>query len=199
MIPIQNTLVSNELIEKKFVCDLQRCKGACCVQGESGAPLEEEELEIIEKIYPYLNPYLTAEGIQAIEQKGLYEMDADGDWVTPLIGDKGACAYTIYEKGIAQCGIEKAFKDGKTDFQKPVSCHLYPVRVAKYKNYDAVNYHKWEICTPACSFGKQMKVPVFQFVKNALIRKFGKEWFGELENFASAKDRKKNIPVEKFS
>lgn len=185
MIPIGNTLVSDEIIKEKFVCDLNKCKGACCVEGESGAPLEEEELEILERIYDDVKPYLTKEGIKAIEKKGCYHKDSDGDWVTPLIKAKGACAYTIFDPdasgGIAQCGIEKAYREGKTDFQKPVSCHLYPVRITKYKEYDAVNYHEWEICAPACKLGKQLKVPVYVFLKDSLVRKYGISWYEELK------------------
>jgi hypothetical protein len=181
MLPVGNTLVSEAVISAKFVCDLKRCKGACCVEGESGAPLEKEELKKLESVYPHVKPYLTAEGIAALEEKGLYLIDDDGDYVTPLIGNGGACAFTVYENGIAACGIEKAFNDGKIDFRKPVSCHLYPVRITQYKNYDAVNYHEWEICAPACKLGKQLKIPVYKFVKDALIRKYGEKWYQELE------------------
>ena len=173
MIPINNTIVSDELIKEKFVCDLNKCKGACCVEGESGAPLEKEELEILEKIYDKVKPYLTPKGIAAIEEQGLFLKDSDDDWVTPLINSDGACAYTIFENGIAQCGIEKAYSEGKTNFQKPVSCHLYPVRITKHKEYDAVNYHEWEICSPACSLGKKLK--------DSLVRKYGTNWYEELK------------------
>lgn len=181
MIPIGNTIVSDEIIKEKFVCDLIKCKGACCVEGASGAPLEEEELEILENIYDKVKPYLTKEGIEAVEEYGLYIKDSDGDLVTPLINGYGACAYTIFEKGIAQCGIEKAYRDGKIDFQKPVSCHLYPVRITKYKEYDAVNYHEWEICSHACSLGKKLKVPVYVFLKDSLVRKYGTAWYDQLK------------------
>jgi len=190
MIPIGNTIVSDEVIKEKFVCDLSKCKGACCVEGESGAPLEEEELEILEKIYDDVKPYLTKEGITAIEKKGYYHKDSDGDWVTPLVKAKGACAYTIFENGIAQCGIEKAYREGKIDFQKPVSCHLYPVRITKYKDYDAVNYHEWEICAPACKLGKQLKVPVYVFLKDSLVRKYGISWYEELKLAAGKLSKK---------
>lgn len=190
MIPVGNAIVSEELVKEQFVCDLNKCKGACCVQGESGAPLEESELEQLESIYEKVKPYLTKEGIIAIEQKGLYLKDEDDDWVTPLIGKHGACAFTIYNNGIAACGIEKAYRDGKINFQKPVSCHLYPVRITSYKNYDAVNYHKWEICSPACALGKELKVPVYEFVKDALIRKYGASWFAELKQSVEDKKQK---------
>lgn len=198
MIPIEKTLVSDQLIEEKFVCDLQRCKGACCVQGVSGAPLEADELELLEESYPFVKPYLTPEGIRAIERKGFYVKDADDDWVTPLIGRQGACAYTVYENGIAACGIEKAFREGKTVFKKPLSCHLYPVRITRLKNYDAVNYHEWEICSPACELGKQLKVPVFEFVRDALIRKYGEAWFAQLKKHAAQKGKSRKPTVNKF-
>lgn len=181
MLSIGKTLVSEEVVSNKFVCDLKKCKGACCVEGESGAPLEKEELKELEKVYPAVKPYLTAEGTKTIDEKGLYLIDDDGDYVTPLMGDGGACAFTVFENGTASCGIEKAYNDGKIDFRKPVSCHLYPVRITRYKNYDAVNYHEWEICSPACKLGKKLSVPVYRFLKDALIRKYGDAWYSELE------------------
>ncbi len=181
MIPVGKTLVSDEVVSKRFVCDLKKCKGACCIEGESGAPLEKEELKILEDVYPAVKPYLTVAGIQTIEEKGLFLIDEDGDYVTPLIGEGGACAFTIFENGIAACGIEKAYNDGKIDFRKPVSCHLYPIRISQYKNYEAVNYHEWDVCSPACKLGNKLSVPVYRFVKDALIRKYGEHWYAELE------------------
>lgn len=191
MIPIGKTLVSDEVISNRFVCDLKKCKGACCIEGESGAPLEKEELKLIEESYPAVKPFLTADGIKAIEEKGLYLIDDDGDFVTPLIGEGGACAFTVFENGIAACGIEKAYNEGKISFRKPVSCHLYPVRITAYKNYDALNYHEWEICSPACKLGKKLSVPVFRFVKDALIRKYGQAWYDELEQRVALKKAEK--------
>lgn len=181
MIPVGNTIVSDEVVKEKFVCDLTKCKGACCVEGESGAPLEEDELQILERIYEDVKPYLTKEGIAAIKKQGFYVKDDDGDWVTPLMNGKGACAYTIFENGTAFCGIEKAHKEGKIDFKKPISCHLYPVRITKYKDYDAVNYHEWEICDPACKLGSKLKVPVYVFLKESLTRKYGTAWYNDLK------------------
>jgi hypothetical protein len=191
MIPIGKTLVSDEVISNRFVCDLKKCKGACCIEGESGAPLEKEELKLIKESYPAVKPFLTADGIKAIEEKGLYLIDDDGDFVTPLIGEGGACAFTVFENGIAACGIEKAYNEGKIPFRKPVSCHLYPVRITAYKNYDALNYHEWEICSPACKLGKKLSVPVFRFVKDALIRKYGQAWYDELEQMVALKEAEK--------
>ena len=169
MIAIKNTIVSEELLEKKFVCDLTRCKGACCVEGESGAPLEKEELEEMEKVYPIVRDMLPEKGRKAIEEQGLYLIDSDGDWVTPLVGENQECAYTIFEEGIAKCSIEKAYHEGKTYFRKPVSCHLYPVRITKYKTYDAVNYEYWKLCAPACKLGASLQVPVYRFLKDSLV------------------------------
>ena len=184
MIAIKDTLVSEDLLEKKFVCDLTRCKGACCVEGESGAPLEKEELKEMEKVYPVVRDMLPAKGRKAIEKQGLYLEDDDGDWVTPLVAPNKECAYTIFEDGIAKCSIEKAYHEGKTNFRKPISCHLYPVRITKYKSYDAVNYEHWKNCSPACKLGAALKLPVYQFLKESLTRKYGKEWYSELENAA---------------
>lgn len=180
MIQIGETIISEELIENEFVCNLSTCKGACCIEGDAGAPIEESELKILEKIYDKVAPYLTKKGREAIEKQGVYIKGEDGDWETPLI-DNADCAYVIRnEKGWALCAIEQAYNDGKIDWKKPVSCHLYPVRLQKYTSFTAVNYNRWHICSDACTLGKQLQVPVYQFVKEALIRKFGKDWFDEL-------------------
>jgi hypothetical protein len=180
LIAIDNTIVSNELLKKKFVCDLSACKGACCVAGDSGAPLEEDEASKLEDIYEEVKPYMTAAGIRSIEEQGKFIVDTDGDLVTPLIDGK-ECAYTYFDKdGSAKCAIEKAFYDGKTDFKKPISCHLYPVRVTKYSSYDAVNFHEWDVCKPACSCGEKLDVKVYKFLKEPLIRKYGSQWFEQL-------------------
>jgi len=182
MISIKGTLVSDEIADSHFVCDLIKCKGACCVEGDLGAPLEDDELELLEKAYPKVKPFLTKEGIKAIEKQGEYILDSDGDYSTPTVGGK-ECAYAIYdEKGILKCGIEQAWQAGKTTFRKPISCHLYPIRIKKYKKYDAVNYSKWHICSPACQLGDELKVPLYKFLKEALIRKYGKPWYKDLVN-----------------
>ncbi len=182
MIVIENTIVSDELISEAFVCDLSRCKGACCVEGDLGAPLELAERNILENVYEEVKPYLTEEGIDAIEQQGKFVRDYEGDFSTPLVKESSACAYAVQESnGTWLCGIEKAWKAGKTEFRKPISCHLYPVRLANYQDYTAVNYHEWDICSAACSLGASLKVPVYQFVKEALIRKFGEAWYDTLE------------------
>ncbi len=182
MIAIDDTLISEEILEKAFVCDLSKCKGACCVEGDAGAPLEKEEKLILEQGYSAVKPYLRKEGIAAIESQGKAVVDPnDGEFVTPLVNG-AECAYVIFdEKGVTKCGIEKAWEEGATSFRKPVSCHLYPIRISKYPSFDAVNYHKWQICAPACSLGAQLKVPVYQFAKDALVRKYGEDWFKQLE------------------
>jgi len=181
MLAIGETLVSEDLIEKRFVCDLNACKGGCCVKGDYGAPLEDDELPILDKIYPKVKPYMREAGVKAIEKQGKYIRYEKTEWVTPLISGK-ECAYTVFENGIAKCAIEKAFYDGKVDFKKPVSCHLYPVRINKMKNsIEAVNYDKWSICKPACKLGDSLKVPLYKFLKDSLIRKFGEKWYEELE------------------
>jgi hypothetical protein len=187
MIAIGETLVSEELLEKKFVCDLNACKGACCVQGESGAPLEDKEVEILEAIYEKVKPYIPADGIKAIEKQGTHVIDTDRERVTPLVKGKH-CAYTYFENGMALCAIEKAWKDGKVEFRKPISCHLYPVRVDNTKMYDAVKYERWSICKPACKLGESLQVPVYRFVKDALVRKYGKKWYAELEQVAKLRE-----------
>ena len=181
MIAIGKALVSEDVIEKQFVCDLNACKGACCVKGDYGAPLEKEELPIMDEIYEKVKPYLREEGIKAIEKQGKYLLYEKKEWVTPLVKGK-ECAYTIFEKGIAKCGIEKAYYEGKIEWKKPISCHLYPIRITKQKNgMEAVNYDRWNICNPACKLGDSLKVPVFKFLKDSLIRQYGEDWYKQLE------------------
>ncbi|MCY7410569.1 MAG: DUF3109 family protein [Chitinophagales bacterium] len=184
MIAIDKTLVSDDLLEKKFVCALDKCKGACCVAGDSGAPLDWEETSIIENVYEEVKPYMTDEGIKSVDTYGKWLIDSDGDFVTPLIDGVKQCAFVFFEKGIAKCAFEKAYYDGKIKWKKPISCHLYPVRITKHENYDAVNYNKWEVCSPACANGEALGVSVFEFVKEALIRKYGEEWYKQLEGAA---------------
>jgi hypothetical protein len=193
MIIIENTIVSDELVEEQFMCNLTACKGACCVEGVSGAPLEKEERKILDDIYEDVKPYLTERGIKAIEKFGKHLIDSDGDYVTPLVDGKKECAYTIFENGIALCGIERAYKEGKINFQKPISCHLYPVRIKKHKDYDAVNYDRWQVCSPACIKGKKDKVFVYEFVKTALIRKYGEDWYKQLEGAAEFKEQQQPL------
>ncbi len=181
MFQISNTLISEEILENDFVCNLSACKGACCVEGQSGAPLEEEETKILQDSYEKVKPYLRKEGIEAIEAQGPFVKGLDGEWETPLVNDK-ECAYVTFDnKGIAKCGLEEAYNTGATDWKKPISCHLYPIRTRKYSAFTAVNYHKWAICDPACSLGEELKVPIYKFVKEALVRKFGQVWYNELE------------------
>ncbi|WP_224484221.1 DUF3109 family protein [Robertkochia aurantiaca] len=192
MFQLGKTIVSEEIIENDFVCNLSACKGACCVDGEAGAPVEESELEVLEKVYQKVKPYLREEGIKAIESQGIYVKGEDGEWETPLVNGS-ECAYVTFDKkGTALCGIEEAYNAGDIDWKKPVSCHLYPVRVKQYQDFAAVNYHKWYICDPACSLGEELQVPVYKFTKEALIRKFGQDWYDELEEVArSLRDEKK--------
>jgi hypothetical protein len=183
MIQIDNTLISDEVLEKKFVCELSSCKGACCVDGESGAPLGEEEKTILDKIFPKVKAYLRPEGISAIEKQGKYTYDSDNDLVTPLIEGK-ECAYVVFENGIAKCGIEKAYMDGAVSFKKPISCHLFPIRIAKTRYYQTLNYERIKICRPATKCGNQLNVPVYKFLKAPLIRKFGEKWYEMLAEAA---------------
>jgi hypothetical protein len=181
MLAIKNTLVSEDLLEKYFVCDLGACKGACCVKGDAGAPLLADEVDILNRILPDVLPYMDEEGRKAVGLKGVSEVDADGDIGTTLVGD-GRCAFaTIDRWGMVSCTIERAHKEGKVDWKKPVSCHLYPVRVKDYVGFEAVNYDKWDICKAARVCGDKHQVPLFRFVKEALIRRFGQEWYDELE------------------
>ena len=184
MFQLGKILVSEEIIENDFVCNLTACKGACCVDGDAGAPLEEEEVALLQEVFPHVKPFLRPEGVEAIEGQGTAVTGEDGEWETPLI-DGGECAYTVFdEKGVAKCGLEQAYQKGATTWKKPISCHLYPIRVKEYTSLTAVNYHKWQVCDPACHLGNELQVPVYRFVKDALIRKFGEEWYASLEEVA---------------
>ena len=184
MFQIGKTIVSEDIIQKDFVCNLSACKGACCIDGDAGAPLDPEETKILQDIYPKVKPFLRKEGIAPIEAQGTFFTTEDGELETPLI--KGAdCAYVTFDnRGTALCGIEEAYNQGEIDWKKPVSCHLYPVRVQDYSEFAAVNYHHWHICDDACTLGKELQVPVYKFVKQALVRKFGEDWYEELEKVA---------------
>jgi hypothetical protein len=185
MFQIDKTLISEEIIENDFVCNLNTCKGACCVAGASGAPLENEETTILESIFNEARSFLRPEGIKAIEEQGTFVKGDDGEWETPLVNNS-ECAYVIFsDNGITKCGLEEAYNNGATKWKKPISCHMYPVRIREYSEFTAVNYHKWEICDPACSLGNELQVPIYKFVKEALIRKFGEEWYAELEEVAN--------------
>ena len=174
MISIDKALISDEIFSEKFVCDLNACKGECCIAGESGAPLEEDELPIMEEILDKVKPYLNKKGLKAIEKYGPYVLDSDGDYTTTLVGKEKECAFVVFDENkIAKCAIEMAHKDGVIKWQKPISCHLYPIRITEHKNYTAVNYHRWKICKDACACGIKLNVPVYKFLKGPLTRKFG--------------------------
>ena len=186
MIELDNVILSDDVREQFFVCDLEKCKGACCVEGDLGAPLLEEELETLRKAYPAVAPYLSEKGRAEVERQGTYVLDPDGEYSTPTIGGK-ECVYAIYDQnGILKCGIEQAYRDRKTNFKKPISCHLYPIRITKYAHYEAVNYDRWHICSPACDLGRDLSVPVYRFLKEPLIRKYGQEWYDRLVELIEA-------------
>ncbi len=180
MIQLENTLVSSEIKERFFVCNLDKCKGACCVEGDLGAPLEKDELPLLEEVVDVVKPYLSKEAVEALEKHGPYLLDEEGDFSTTTIDNK-ECAFAYYDdKNILKCGIEQAWKDGKTEFQKPISCHLYPIRVAKLHEFLALNYDRWDICSPACDLGAELSVPVYKFLEGALVRRFGQDWYDKL-------------------
>lgn len=180
MIIIQETVISDDIADNFFVCNLEACKGACCVEGDLGAPLEEAELAILEQEYASIAPFLTDAGRAAIAAQGRYIKDWEDDYSTPTIADK-ECAYALYdERGILKCGIEQAYLAGATTFKKPISCHLYPIRITKYEGFEALNYDRWGICNPACAFGDSLGVKVYQFLKEPLVRKYGAAWYSEL-------------------
>jgi hypothetical protein len=188
MLLIQDIIVSEEVVTEQFICNLNACKGACCWEGDFGAPLENEELAILNDIYPIVKPYLTDQGRTAIEENGTATYFADVEQHGTTLIDNGACAFmTKNALGIACCGIEQAHKEGKIDFKKPISCHLYPIRVTKneHTDFEALNYEEWDICSAACSLGKTHKMPVYKFLKEPLIRKYGESFYEELDAAAA--------------
>ncbi|MDZ7737548.1 MAG: DUF3109 family protein [Bacteroidales bacterium] len=179
MLSLGKAIISSAVFEEKFACDLKKCRGYCCLQGDSGAPLLDDEAGKLEEIWPVIKHYMRPEGIRAVEEKGLSVLDDDGDLVTPLIG-KAECAYAGYSEGIYYCAIERAWEDQKISFRKPISCHLFPLRVKRYREFDAVNYEEIKICRPALRRGKSENIPVYRFLKDPLIRLYGKKWYEEL-------------------
>jgi hypothetical protein len=183
------------VIEKQFVCDLNRCKGGCCEEGDAGAPLDTNELDTVLELYEKVKPYLTPEAISEIERKGKYVYNREFGWVTPTLGDdKEICVYGIRDpKGIIKCAFEQAYYDGKTTWKKPISCHLFPVIASKGKHgdYQKVNYEPREkLCNPACALGKKLEVPVYEFLKEPLVRKFGEDFYNALEAAANRNNSK---------
>ena len=186
VIAIDNILVSDDVVEAKFVCDLHKCKGGCCEDGDAGAPLEKEEKAILDKNFEVIKPYLTPQGLKEIERQGKYLYDREFGWVTPTVNG-AICAYGFRDKqGIIKCGIEAAYYDGKLDWKKPISCHLYPIKISKSKVYTNVNYEPRDVlCKPGCALGKKLKMPVYQFLKEAIVRKFGTGFYEALEQVAA--------------
>jgi len=197
MIAINNILISDEVVKEQFVCDLGKCKGACCVDGDAGAPLEKEELQHINDVFEAVLPYLNAESKKEIDRQGRYVYDKEYGWVTPTIDSK-ICVYGIVDKqGIVKCGIEQAYLDGKVTWKKPISCHLFPIITKKSKRTttEYVNYEPREDnCKAACALGKKLKVPVYQFLKEPLIRKFGQEFYEALDATANHLTNKTTNP-----
>ncbi|MFV0346858.1 MAG: DUF3109 family protein [Bacteroidales bacterium] len=186
MFEVGKTIVSKELFDVMFSCDLGKCKGACCIEGVSGAPVSEDEALSIEEVYPTMKKYLPEEHNKAIEKQGTTVIDNDGDLVTPLVNNK-QCVYAYYDDDkILWCAIEKAYRKGEISFRKPASCYLYPVRITEYKEFDAVNYEKNPICSDALLCGKKNGVKVYEFLKTPLIEKYGKEWYEELKEIDKA-------------
>ncbi len=191
MFQIENALVSLDVIEEHFICDLSKCKGFCCVDGDSGAPLKKEELPELERALPHVWNDLSPEAQAVINKQGVAYIDTDGEIVTSIVNGKD-CVFTCYDKeGICKCAIEKAYRNGKVSFYKPISCHLYPIRITDYDSFSAVNYHRWKICKAAEVLGRKENVPVYKFLKEPLIRRFGENWYKQLEEVANEWEKQK--------
>lgn len=181
MIEIDDKIVSSDLLRECFACDLGRCKGICCVEGDAGAPLELDEVDLLEEEYENYAPYMTEEGRQEVERQGFMVVDSDGDYTTPLVNN-AECAYAFSENGVTFCAIERAYREGKCSFLKPISCHLYPIRVKQFSNGSyGLNYHRWSVCRDAVECGKKIGLPVYKALKEPIIRRFGEEFYKALE------------------
>lgn len=180
MLIVQSAIVSDNIADRCFACQLSQCKGACCVEGDSGAPLTPDEVDTINAILPQVRPYMTEAGRQVVDAVGPSDIDADGDLGTSLVNGRECAFVTFADDGTALCAIERAFLDGKTHFRKPVSCHLYPIRIEDYGEFQAVNYHEWDICRCAVVKGREEGIPLYQYLKEPLIRRFGEAWYQEL-------------------
>lgn len=188
IVEIQDKLVSSELFSKQFVCNLSACKGACCVEDNTDAPLEKKEIRQIERSLDKIKPYMTKAGIKAVEKEGVSYLDSFDDPVTMLVNGK-ECAFVFRdENGITKCAIEKAYREKKIKFNKPISCHLYPIRVKKMEKFESLNYDRWSICKDACTLGKELKVPVYRFLKEPIVRAYGEDFYKEMEIVAAELD-----------
>lgn len=192
MLRIGDTIFSFDILEKKFICDLPVCNGNCCRYGDSGAPLSNSEAQILEEIWPVVKPYLRQEGIEAIEEKGTSVIDFQNDRVTPLIGNE-ECAYTVMKENIFMCGIEQAWADGRTEFRKPLSCHLFPIRIKHFSDFQGVNYEELSICSCAREKGSKEGIRVYEFLKEALIRAIGEDTYNELCIAACELSKRKSV------
>lgn len=180
MIQIQNTILTDDIFEEKFICDLCKCKGQCCVDGESGAPLTQQERDDIQRILPEIWDYLSPKAQELIEKQGISYIDYDGELVTSIINGE-ECVFTFFDAdGVCKCVIDDAYREGRIDVQKPISCHLYPIRLHEYEDFTAVNYHRWSVCKSAVRLGKKEGVTIYQFLKEPLIRRFGDAWYEEV-------------------
>lgn len=185
-----NTLISSEIFENEFVCNLDKCKGACCIEGNRGAPIERHEIDKIKTDIEAILPYMESRQKALLDKEGFYEGEDDDDLATTCL-PTGECVFVYKENGILGCAIEKAYNEGKTDFKKPISCHLYPIRLGKIGDMESINYHRWSICKDACTLGKKLNVPVYQFLEAPLIRKYGKDWYQELNQIYLAWQQEK--------
>lgn len=181
MLQIDDTIISFDLFQEYFVCNLNVCKGMCCIEGDAGAPLEPDEISKIQEILPFIWDELPRSSQEVIRKQGFFYIDEDDEPVTSIVEGRECVFAYIGASGQCKCAIEKAYREGKTDFPKPISCHLYPVRIQKYKDFQAVNYHRWDICSCALELGSKLKMPVYRFLKEPLIRKFGEAWYEQLD------------------
>lgn len=191
MIQIQNTLISDDIFEEQFICDLCKCKGQCCVEGESGAPITWEEFEQINEILPQIRKDLSTKALEVIDRQGIAYTDTDGELVTSII-DGRECVFASFDAdGVCKCTIDSAFREGRISVQKPISCHLYPIRLHEYADFTAVNYHRWSVCRPAQKLGRKEGLPLYRFLREPLIRKFGEAWYQEMCEAAALLKEKK--------
>lgn len=198
MLIVDDCIISDNIADVRFACDLSRCHGACCVEGDGGAPLEADEVAILQDIYPMVKPFMEAGGIAVVEQQGVSDLDPDDNHpCTPLV-DNRQCAYAIQDNGLTLCAIERAWQAGKVHFRKPISCHLYPIRIEDFGEFKAVNYHEWDICRCAVRKGREEGLPLYRYLREPLIRRFGQEWYDELSSQCEAFLAERNPSTQRF-
>lgn len=198
MLQIKDVIVSFDVLTESFSCDLAHCKGECCIEGDAGAPVTPDEIAQIEELLPTIWKDLSIEARKVINSQGVAYTDPEGELVTSIVNGKD-CVFTCYgDDGCCYCAIEKAYRNGLCKFKKPVSCHLYPIRVKRIGDYYGLNYDRWDVCRAAVLKGRKDGIPIYKYLKEPLVRRFGQEWYDELELTVEELKRQQLLPDAKL-